>query len=85
MLINIKTYKYFYSIANGDGDYGDFCDDQNVVNFVVEQLDKEISIDENSTDEEENKYADRYNEMLSNLYDQSLNADFWDVDIEIEL
>lgn len=85
MLIDIKTYKYFYSIANGDGDYGDFCDNETVVNFVVEQLDKEISIDENSTNDEHNKYNDRYNEMLSNLYDQSLNADFWDVDLEIEL
>ena len=84
MLINIKTYKYFYSIA-ANNDYGDFCNNDDVVTFVIENLNKEMTVDENSTDEEDNNYADRYNDILCNFYDHLINEHIEDLDVEIEV
>jgi hypothetical protein len=84
MLINIKDYKYFYSIA-ANNDYSDFCNNDDVVNFVTIKLNKEMTVDENSTDEEDNKYADRYNDILYNFYEILINEHIEDFDVEIEV
>jgi hypothetical protein len=44
-----------------------------------------MTVDENSTDEEDNKYADRYNDILYNFYEILINEHIEDFDVEIEV
>ena len=81
-LINRKTLFAFSNIAS-NFDYGDFCENSDVVNFVTQKLNDEIAIDEKSSDEAINEYSDRYNDMMCNLYDYALNID--EVEIEIKI